>query len=78
MYKIFGAYAFVDLGILIFIIISVVFLDKRYRKNHGLNIPEGFEKTEEVTIDPSNGKKFRIYYNPNTGERFYHEEYSDN
>jgi len=36
-----------------------------------------FEKTEEVTVDPNNGKRFRVYYNPNTGERFYHEERND-
>ena len=74
---IFGIYSFVGAGILIFAVISLILWDKRYLKNHGLNIPTGFEKTEEISIDPSNGKKFRVYYNPKTGERFYHEEYSN-
>lgn len=74
MHKIFGIYVFIEVGLLIVAVISFVFWDKRYRKNHGLKIPTGFEKTEEVTIDPRNGKKFRVYYNPDTGDRFYHEE----
>lgn len=74
MHIIFCIYAFTVAVILIFAVISIILLDKRYLKNHGLNIPAGFEKTEEISIDPSNGKRFRVYYNPDTGERFYHEE----
>ncbi|MFL0195307.1 hypothetical protein ACJDU8_06965 [Clostridium sp. WILCCON 0269] len=74
MHRIFGIYVFVEVGFIIFAVISLVFWDRRYRKNHGLNIPPGFKKTEEITIDPNNNKRFRVYYNPNTGERFYHEE----
>ena len=77
MQKIFGVYAFVEVGILIFAVISLVFWDKRYRKNHGSIIPNGFKRTEEVTIDPNTNKKLRIYYNTTTGERFYHEEDND-
>lgn len=69
-------YILIQLCFLILAVISLVIWDKRYKKNHGLNIPSGFEKTEEIIVDPSNGKKFRVYYNPSTGERFYHEEYS--
>jgi hypothetical protein len=51
-----------------------VIWDKRYRKNHGARIPEGFIKTEEVNIDPNDGKRYRVYFNSKTGDRFYHEE----
>lgn len=74
MNKMFSSYVLFEIGVLIFAVISFVFLDKRYRKNHGSNIPNGFKRTEEVTIDPSTNKKLRVYYNPATGERFYHEE----
>lgn len=74
MLIVFGIYAFLVAGFFILAAISIIFLDRRYRKNHGKNIPEGFEKTEEINIDPRNGKKLRVYYNPNTGDRFYHEE----
>ena len=69
-----GFYAIIGGVVLIVTIISVAFIDKRYRKNHGQQIPMGFERTEEVTIDPKSNKKFRVYYNEKTGQRFYHEE----
>jgi hypothetical protein len=70
-------YILIQLVIVVFAVISLFIWDKRYRKNHGSNVPVGFEKTEEVTVDPNNGKRFRVFYNPKTGERFYHEENSD-
>lgn len=72
-----GFYAIIGGVVLIVTIISISFIDKRYRKNHGNKIPKGFERTEEVTIDPQSNKKFRIYYNEKTGQRFYHEEGHD-
>jgi len=74
MGKIVSLYILAQICIVILAIIAFVIWDKRYRKNHGLNIPEGFEKTQEITIDPSDGRKLRVYYNVRTGERFYHEE----
>jgi hypothetical protein len=74
MTRIAGFYVFVQIVIVIAAIAAYVFWDKRYRKNHGFDVPKGFEETDEITIDPSNGKRFRIYYNNITGERFYHEE----
>jgi len=68
-------YAIIKLFIFIAILIlSYMIWDKRYRNNQGYSIPEGFEKTDEITIDPNDGKRLRVYYNENTGERFYHEE----
>ena len=64
----------VFLGIGVLIVISLLFWNSRYRNNHGRDIPYGFERTEEVTVDPIDGKKYRVYYNAKTGERFYHEE----
>ena len=67
-------YIIVELGILVLALLSYVFWDNRYRKNHGTKIPPGFEATNEVTIDPKTGKRLRVYFNPTTGNRFYHEE----
>jgi hypothetical protein len=78
MFSIVAIYVIIEVAAIIFIVGSLVFWDKRYRKNHGAIIPAGFEKTEEVNIDPRSGKKLRVYYNPNTGERFYHEENNEN
>jgi hypothetical protein len=60
-------------GFLLIGLLSWFIWDKRYRSNHGADIPKGYLATEEVFIDPVNGKKFRVYYNPQTGNRFYHE-----
>ncbi|HZW81866.1 MAG TPA: hypothetical protein VFF14_00405 [Candidatus Deferrimicrobium sp.] len=69
-------YILVQICILALAVIGYVIWDKRYRKNHGSSVPVGFDKTEEITIDPSNGKRLRVYYNSETGERYYHEEKS--
>lgn len=47
--------------------------DKRYKTN-GENLKEGFEPTDEVSIDPISNAVTRVYINPNTGERQYIEE----
>jgi hypothetical protein len=67
-------YILIELGILVFAAISFLFWDKRYHKNHGPYIPAGFERTNEVSIDPKTAKRLRVYYNPTTGGRFYYEE----
>ncbi|MGE5405865.1 MAG: hypothetical protein ACM3PP_13125 [Candidatus Saccharibacteria bacterium] len=61
-------------GALIIALLSWFIWDKRYRK-HGLqNLPPGFQKTDEVFIDPVDGTKQRVYYNTENGERHYVEE----
>jgi hypothetical protein len=77
MGKIFSFYILVQIFVVIFAVLTFVIVDKRYRKNHGLDVPVGFDKTEEITIDPVDGKRLRVYYNSRTGERFYHEEKSN-
>ncbi len=75
------------LGILYFamwIVVPIVILllgwlvyDKRYkskapgRENQPQN---GFLPTPEVFIDPKDGLRYRVYYNPYTGERDYIRE----
>lgn len=69
-----GFYVVIGGVVLILVIISLAFIDKRYRKNHGASIPKGYVRTEEVTIDPQTKRKLRVYYNEKTGDRFYHDE----
>jgi heme/copper-type cytochrome/quinol oxidase subunit 2 len=54
-------------------ILSWAYYDKRYKKSE-TKVPTGYIWTEEVSIDAVTGKKERVYYNPNTGDRFYKEE----
>ncbi|MGE5398483.1 MAG: hypothetical protein ACM3MK_13245 [Chitinophagales bacterium] len=58
-------------GLLIIALLSWFLWDKRYRKHDSQAIPSGFNRTDEVFIDPVNGHKQRVYYNPDTGERYY-------
>ncbi|KLU59978.1 hypothetical protein CEB3_c34090 [Peptococcaceae bacterium CEB3] len=60
-------------GLIILALLSWFAWDRRYRKNQGTDVPEGYVATAEVFIDPVNGKKFRVYYDPKTGNRFYRE-----
>ena len=60
-------------GLAVIALLSVFVWDKRYRKGRR-DIPPGYERTEEVFIDPVDGDKVRVYYNPKTGERFYRHE----
>ncbi|MGE5701227.1 MAG: hypothetical protein ACM32O_01720 [Clostridia bacterium] len=61
------------LVLLAFLIISRI-KDKRLKSNQGRNVPPGYVKTEEQVIDPTTSKKQTVYYNPDTGQRFYREE----
>lgn len=55
--------------------LSLLFWDRRYKKRKNQSaIPEGFERTEEVSYDPTSGVKQRVYYKKETGERIYVEE----
>jgi hypothetical protein len=61
--------------ILIILIFGSWFLwDRRFKKKHGTDVPEGFIRTNEVSIDPTTKKRLIVYYHPETGERFYKEE----
>ncbi|WP_100332346.1 hypothetical protein [Bacillus xiapuensis] len=65
----------IQLVILIVLIIgSWLIWDRRFKKKHGKQVPPGFIRTEEVSIDPTTKKKWVVYYHPQTGKRFYKEE----
>ncbi|MBA9026739.1 hypothetical protein [Peribacillus huizhouensis] len=65
----------VQLIILLIIIIGSWFIwDRRFKTKHGKNVPDGFIRTKEVSIDPTTKKKLVVYFHPETGERFYKEE----
>ncbi|MEL3959986.1 hypothetical protein MKZ01_01685 [Lysinibacillus endophyticus] len=60
--------------LILLIILSYLIYDRRFKKKHGKQVPKGFVRTNEITIDPTTGKKLVIYFNPETGERFYKED----
>jgi heme/copper-type cytochrome/quinol oxidase subunit 2 len=69
-----GFYGLQIAVLIVLIMISWFIWDKRFRKKHGRDVPEGFVRTNEINIDPTTKKKLIVYYHPETGERFYKEE----
>lgn len=69
-----GFYGVQFLILIVLIIGSWFFWDRRFKKKHGQDVPPGFVRTEEVSIDPTTKKKLVVYFHPETGERFYKEE----
>ncbi|WP_274308416.1 hypothetical protein [Solibacillus daqui] len=69
-----GFYGIQLLILIILIIGSWFFWDRRFKTKHGKHVPKGFERTNEISIDPSTNKRLIVYFHPETGERFYKEE----
>lgn len=44
---------------------------RKRRSNEKAPVPPDFQQTNEILLDPTTGKKQRVWYNPKTGERFY-------
>lgn len=55
-------------------VLSLLYWGRRTKERHGTEVPPGFEPTGEVSIDPVDGRRLVVYYNPKTGDRFYVEE----
>ncbi|WP_338751568.1 hypothetical protein [Bacillus sp. FJAT-52991] len=69
-----GFYGVQLLLLLVLIFGSWFIWDRRFKTKHGKDVPKGFVRTEEVSIDPTTQKKMVVYFHPETGERFYKEE----
>ena len=55
-------------------LLSLFIFDKRFKMSNNSEIPPGYERTEETFFDPTNKKKYRVYYNAADGSRYYYEE----
>lgn len=69
-----GFYGLQIIVLMVIIIGSWYIWDRRFKTKHGKSVPAGFERTKEVSIDPTTGKRLVVYFNQETGERFYKEE----
>ena len=69
-----GFYGVQIIVLLILILGSWFIWDRRFKAKQGQQVPKGFVRTNEVSIDPTSNKKSVVYFNPETGERFYKEE----
>lgn len=55
-------------------LLSWFIFDKIFKMSDNNEIPPGYERTDELFIDPTNNKRFRVYYNAADGARYYYEE----
>lgn len=66
------------LGFIILLFLGWLFYDKRYKQKDDPSTigkpSNGYLSTAEVFIDPKDGLKYRVYYNPRSGDREYVRE----
>jgi hypothetical protein len=78
MTALFLIYGFWFAGFLVLLLLSWLIFDKRYKKREdaaSMGKPSnGYLHTSEAFNDPKDGLKYRVYYNPRTGEREYIRE----
>ncbi|ALC90756.1 hypothetical protein AM500_13890 [Bacillus sp. FJAT-18017] len=66
-----GFYVLQALGAIVLILLGYFIYDKRYKNNQGSKVPPGFIATDEINVDPVSGEKTKVYFNTETGERYY-------
>jgi hypothetical protein len=74
---VFGYFFLWIAGFIIVLLLGWLVYDKRYKqkpKGEEGRPKNGFLPTPEVFIDPTDGLRYRVYYNPYTGERDYIQE----
>ncbi len=69
-----GFYGTLFIIFLILVFGSWFIWDRRFKTKHGQQVPKGFSRTNEVSLDPTTKQKLVVYFNPDTGERYYKEE----
>lgn len=64
-------------GLAVVLLLGFFVYDKRYKAKppgEESRPRHGFQSTPEVFIDPKDGFRYRVYYNPYSGERDYIRE----
>lgn len=65
------SYAFFEIVIVGVALLFTVWHAYRRRHPKPWTPPPGFQKTDEVFVDPTTGNRQRVWYNAQTGERSY-------
>lgn len=60
--------AFVVIVVLVFAYTRWKRVNRIGRRSH---VPPGYERTPEVNVDPTTGARQQVWFNPQTGERYY-------
>jgi hypothetical protein len=62
------------LAVLVVVVLTVAFGWDRYKSRQSATPSAGLQPTTEMFIDPETGKRQRVWYDPTTGKREYHDE----
>lgn len=68
------AVEWVVLAVVVLGIVIAIFGWDRYRGNKTAGTSSSAEPTSEVFVDPSTGRRMRVWYDPATGDREYRAE----
>ncbi len=57
--------------IVVLVLVLIVNVARKKRLANPDAPPAGYEPTAEITVDPTTGRKQRVWYNARTGARYY-------
>lgn len=72
MTKFAGGYILLEVLVAVAAVLFTLWGRKKRLQNKAHRPPRGFIKTAEVFIDPTTGIQQEVWFNPATGERYYH------
>ncbi len=71
MLKLVASYFSLELLLVVAAVSVTLWRQKKRLKSKHQNPQKGFVRTDETFIDPTTGIKQQVWFNPQTGERFY-------
>ncbi|CAM3959362.1 hypothetical protein [Alicyclobacillus pomorum] len=71
MPKFIASYVAFEVLIVVLAVIATLWVRYHRRTRQSGKPPIGFVRTDEVFVDPTTGVTQRVWFNPQTGERFY-------
>lgn len=69
-----ASYVGLEVAIVVVAVGATLWARRRRLRARDLRSLAGFERTDEVTIDPTTGIRQRVWYDPRSGERRYVRE----
>lgn len=74
MLRVLTSYAALEVAIVVVAVGTTLWARRRRLRARDPRSLEGFERTDEVTVDPTTGIRQRVWYDPRSGERRYLRE----
>jgi hypothetical protein len=69
--KVLISYLFAELVLVALAVGATLWFRQRRKQQRQQGVPNGYVLTDEVFTDPTTGVVQRVWFNPETGERFY-------